>query len=378
MSALDPLLLKVEALAPRFGRLEPDIAAMASRGRSGDFKGVMQNARLVCEALLRSVVRDDLKQQLGRAMLDELVQKFRQPANSGVVPTNILAHIGTVQAWGNLSSHDHAGSLTDQGVKVGPEEALASLNSMVAILSWYAESRAAVQTAPAPSAPTGTRRGPLVGAALGAVLAVVGIASQFRASAPVEDTRSFAALDVAYATWREPQPPPPCRDARMADRLSRIVSDTEQLKLVEPMTPEVAYLRARAQFELKKDQAQIDDLLARATACDGFAAAHKLMGRVAQAKGNTTAAEAAFTRAVSLAPTFMSARLGRLGLWLEDPSKRAELIQEAEALVAADPSLGKAVLLRGLAKKANGDLAGAGADFCKAKALGEASAPCTP
>ena len=135
----EPLLLKLEALAPHFGRASEDLHAMVSRGRARDFKGVMQNARLVLEALLRDLVTRELKGTPGKAMLDELITKFRQQANAGVVPTNVLAHMGTVQAWGNLSSHDHAGSLTDDGVKVGEEEAMASLNSMVAILSWYAQ-----------------------------------------------------------------------------------------------------------------------------------------------------------------------------------------------------------------------------------------------
>src|SRR5689334_2660067 len=97
----------------------------------------MQNTRLVLEAILRDLVTRELKQSVGKAMLDELITKFRQQANAGIIPTNILAHMGTVQAWGNLSAHDHAGSLTDQGVEVGEQEVVASLNSMVAILNWY-------------------------------------------------------------------------------------------------------------------------------------------------------------------------------------------------------------------------------------------------
>ena len=67
---------------------------------------------------MRDLVTREFKQTVGKAMLDELITKFRQQANAGIIPTNILAHMGTVQAWGNLSAHDHAGSLTDEGVKV--------------------------------------------------------------------------------------------------------------------------------------------------------------------------------------------------------------------------------------------------------------------
>ncbi len=138
---VEPLLKKLTELAPRFGRARADLEAIVSRGRAQDYKGVMQNARLVLETLMRSLVTDELKQTPGKATLEELVSKFRQKANSGIVPTNVLAHMGTVQAWGNLSAHDHAGSLDESGVRVGREEVVASLNSMVAILTWYAEKR---------------------------------------------------------------------------------------------------------------------------------------------------------------------------------------------------------------------------------------------
>ena len=138
---IEPLLNKLAALAPRFGRARVDLEAIVSRGRAQDYRGVMQNARLVLEALLRSLVTEDLKQTPGKAMLEELVARFRQQANAGIVPANILAHMGTVQAWGNLSSHDHAGSLDESGVHVGKDEVVASLNSVVAILGWYAEKK---------------------------------------------------------------------------------------------------------------------------------------------------------------------------------------------------------------------------------------------
>lgn len=136
---LEPMLRRLEALAPHFGRAAADLEAMVTRARSQDYRGVMQNARLVLETILRSLVSEELKQTPGKAMLEELVSKFRQKSNAGIVPPNILAHMGTVQAWGNLSVHDHAGSLDETAVRVGREEVVASLNSMVAILTWYAE-----------------------------------------------------------------------------------------------------------------------------------------------------------------------------------------------------------------------------------------------
>src|SRR3990167_6057254 len=133
---IEPLLSKLAELAPRFGRARVDLEAIVSRGRAQDYRGVMQNARLVLEVVLRSLVTEELKQTPGKAMLEELVSRFRQQANAGIVPPKILAHMGTVQAWGNLSAHDHAGSLDESGVHVGKDEVVASLNSVVAILGW--------------------------------------------------------------------------------------------------------------------------------------------------------------------------------------------------------------------------------------------------
>jgi hypothetical protein len=146
---IDPLLIKLELLAPRFGRARVDLEAIVSRGRAHDYRGVMQNARLVLEVVLRSLVTDELKQTPGKAMVEELVSKFRQQANAGIVPPKILAHMGTVQAWGNLSAHDYAGSLDESGVHVGTDEVVASLNSLVAIVGWYAD-RKGLTPAPDP------------------------------------------------------------------------------------------------------------------------------------------------------------------------------------------------------------------------------------
>ena len=163
---IEPLLYKLSELAPRFGRARVDLEAIVSRGRAHDYRGVMQNARLVVEVLLRSLVTDELKQTPGKAMLEELVAKFRQQANSGIIPTKILAHMGTVQAWGNLSAHDHAGSLDDSGVHVGRDEVVASLNSVVAILGWYADKKG-LATPAAGDEPTHPRTSSAVGRVIG-------------------------------------------------------------------------------------------------------------------------------------------------------------------------------------------------------------------
>lgn len=385
--ALEPLLEKLSGYAPRFGRAESDISAMVSRARAGDYKGVMQNARLVLEALLRSLVTDELRQTPGKAMLDELVSKFRQQANAGIVPTNILAHMGTVQAWGNLSSHDHAGSLSDAPVQVGRDEVLASVNSMVAILGWYAGRQGLGE---APTAGRSARSGQRLRwpAALG-LLALVGLGgvafwatlrsagaverpSPPLAGAPEPDRGSqpFAALDAVYAAWGEPAPPAACRDEAEAGRLVRAVRDVNALGLIESPSPEAAYLLARATFEDLKRASPALDVALR---CPGFATARFLAARVAIADGRLGDAKEALAVAVHDAPGFLDARASLGGVLLEQGDTDAGLA-EAEGLVAAAPEYAAGYLLRFAGKVRSGDKAGGLADLCTAVRLGSAEA----
>ncbi|MEW6431976.1 MAG: tetratricopeptide repeat protein [Myxococcota bacterium] len=394
---IEPLLVKLTSLAPLFGRARDDIDAMVSRGRTGDFKGVMQNARLVLEAVLRSLVTEELKQTPGKAMLDELVTKFRQQANAGIVPTNILAHMGTVQAWGNLSSHDHAGSLADAPVQVGLEEAVASLNSMVAILSWYVNKRGLTATPGAGSAALATPHAgaravdrsperaaaaprsklPLVagGVGLAAVLGLVAVFALKPASgatgagpdpAPPSNGKPFAALDAIYGSWKEPLPPPSCRRADEAERLAKAVRDVNALRLIESPSPEAAYLLARASFE---DLKQRSPALDAALACPGFANAQFLAGKIAIAEERFDDARAAFTAATTQSPKFLNARAQLAGVLLQQKEIDAALA-EAEKLITADPDYAAGYLLRFAGRVLKGEREAGLADLCTAVKLG--------
>jgi hypothetical protein len=379
---IEPLLQQLAELAPRFGRAQGDLETMVTRGRSHDFKGVMQNARLVLEALLRSIITEELKQTPGKAMLDELVTRFRQQANAGIIPTNILAHMGTVQAWGNLSAHDHAGSLEDSGVKVGQDEVVASLNSMVAILSWYASKKGLVvrdvppvaKPLPAPTeAPSSLKSKVWVG--IGLVFALVAllrprhveVETPVVASVKVE---SFAALDAVYATRKEPVPPAACRRLEEASALAKSAVDAQALGLLEKPSPEAAYLLARVTFdELKRTSPALDVALQ----CEGFAAAQHLAGLVAIAEGKLPEAQRRLEQARASAPTWLDNRAKLAGVLLQ-ADQRDAAAKEIDGLVAAAPDYAPAYLLR-FSLEVLQDLKGkAMADLCKAMALGSAQA----
>lgn len=359
----------------------------------------MQNARLVLEAVLRSLVTEELKQTPGKAMLDELVTKFRQQANAGIIPTNILAHMGTVQAWGNLSSHDHAGSLADAPVQVGQEEAVASLNSMAAILTWYANKRglgatpaqgsaqvatpyqgqAAVTRAPAAElTPAPKSKTPVIAGAVGLLIAVSAVAAfalKPASASPASGAQGpaaqpFAALDAVYGSWNEPVPPPPCRREDEAGRLAQSVRDVKALKLIDAPSPEAAYLLARASFEELKQRSPALDA---ALACPGFANAHFLAGKIAIAEARLDDARASFTAATTQAPKFLDARVSLAGVLLQQNEVDAALA-EAEKLIAADPDYAAAYLVRFAGRVLQGDREAALKDLCTAVKLGSAEA----
>jgi hypothetical protein len=394
---IEPLLSQIEALAPNFGRVTGDLQAVVSRDRSKDFKGVMQNTRLVLEAILRDLVTRELKQTPGKAMLDELISKFRQQTNAGLVPTNILAHMGTVQAWGNLSSHDHAGALSDEGVHVGEQEVAASLNSMVAILSWYAgklgvaldatlvkaptplpatpQQPAATplpqpptqpQTQPPtqPAPPMSKGRAPLIAGGLGALVLLGGgffIASRPSAPAPTPapPAPSLAELDALYRTRAEPLPPAGCR---------------------APNEAEAAYLQARKTYEADGIPGPELD---RAVACSGFAAALALSGKTAVRKSERTEkdhvpellAKAAreFDAAIAAEPSYRTARFNRAVVLLKR-NHLDEGVHDLSALVQENPDDADAHFFLGFGFEAQKDKERATSEYCAAAKLGNALA----
>jgi hypothetical protein len=424
MTELEPLLKRIEQLTPYFGRAQDDLVALTTRGRNRDYKGVLQNARLVLEMLLRSLVTTELKQTPGKAMLDELIARFRQQAHAGIIPTHVLAHMGTVQAWGNLSSHDHAGGLHDTGVKVDIEEVATSLNSLVAILTWYKErylqepaSTPAPPTAPTPPTtpavrPPGGRRLALWGGlVLAAVAAGLGVLAYRPASSPSSDNASNlrSRLDALYAENTEPPPPPDCqeRDPRglvvllemgpkLSERVPGEARSREALAALPALRargphwgPEGWFHVARASLLSGHPDAEA---MNKALLCTHFAAAENLAGRMAVANENLKEAVERFTRAAELDARFwkprynlglLYLRLPRLDnavLWLERAVESAPQVAEihfrlGEAYAAR---AGSDEASRG--QEAAADRERARASFCRAKERGhpEAAARCAP
>jgi tetratricopeptide (TPR) repeat protein len=375
---VEPLLAQLETLAPAFGRAREDIETIITRGRGGDFKGVMQNCRLVLEAVLRALVSDELKQTPGKAMLDELITKFRQQANAGLIPTNILAHMSTIQAWGNLSSHDHAAKLSDESVKVGKLEVMVSLNSMVAILEWYAARFG--KTSPSLPAPpsmplavngTAPKRQPLIPLAFGAVavLATVGFfALRAPAGLPIAPAAptSFGELDALYAKWNEPPPPPACRDPAEIEALA--IGNFSGLP--GNRSAEAWYLIARNQLDKKQNATEA---ATKALGCAGFAAAFNLAGRIAVRDGRLADALPSFKAALEASPDFHNARFNLALLHLKE-GRTADGVNELKRITQADPHYADAHFFLGIAYEGQQQPVAAREEFCAASANGKIEA----
>jgi hypothetical protein len=413
MTELEPLLKRIEQLTPYFGRAQDDLVALTTRGRNRDYKGVLQNARLVLEALLRSLVTTELKQTPGKAMLDELLNKFRQQAHSGgVVPIHILGHMGTVQAWGNLSSHDQSGGLNETGVRVDLQEVVASLNSLVAVLTWYKERFVPEPSAPLPAAsvesparapearsPGGRRVAWVGGVSLVALAAGLGVVAYRSApepgsSAPPADPRSQ--VDALYTENGEPLPPAECQETdaqalqlllEVAPRLSARVPEADRRK---EATVALEALRARgswkpegwfhvARASLLASGAN-KPAMESALLCEGFVAAETLAGKMAATGGDWKASAVHHEHAEKLAPRFWKApfNLGLAYLQMGRVDEAVSALERAEKLAPAE--VADLHFALGLAYKAKGEQDRARSAFCRSKELGNktAAALCAP
>lgn len=436
MTELEPLLTRIEQLTPYFGRAQDDLVALVTRGRNRDYKGVLQNARLVLEMLLRSLLTTELKQTPGKVTLDELINKFRQQNHASLIPTHVLAHMGTVQAWGNLSAHDHAGGLQDAGVKVDLQEAMTSLNSLVVILTWYRErylqepaalvpaspvQGSSVTVAPPVKTPGATPSGlvPTVrplggkqlalmgGVALVALSAGLGVVASRQApddSASPSASSLRGRVDALYAEHAEPPPPVDCQEkdpralgvlVEIGPKLSeRIPADKrvgEALAALAALraqgthwSPEGWFHVARASLLAGNPDAEA---MNKALLCPNFAAAENLAARVSVSHGNVKEAVDHLTRAAELSPRFWQPRYN-LGLLYSRVPCMDQAVSWLERAVESAPEnadihfeLGNAYEARAKeAQAANreaqvlADQEHAWAAWCRAKALGHVKA----
>lgn len=376
MTELEPLLKRIEQLTPYFGRAREDLTALTTRARHEDYKGALQNARLVVEMILRSLATTELKHTPGKAMLDELLAKFRQQAHASVIPTNILAHMGTVQAWGNLSSHDHAGGLHETGVKVGLEDAVTAINSLVAILAWYKERFAqepegpvpasssepvAPAAAPPKAAPANSRRLAIVGGAILTVLVVGLVIVSLRASERAAQLRKQ--LDTLVAGSGEPPAPASCQEKdsselevlvtvapKLSDQVSEGARTQEASAALETLRaqgqhwrPEGSFYVAKASFLAGKPDAAA---MSAALECKDFAAAENLAGRMAALAQDWKESEAHYQRAVELDARFWKPRFN-LGLICLQQRRVEEAVQLLERTAEMAPEVAEVSLYLG-------------------------------
>ncbi len=403
---LEELLVQLRALAPNFGRAEKDIQAIASRASTDDYRGVLQNTRLVVETLLRAIIAKK-KETPGKQTLEKLIVKLQHD-----LPTHIQVHVRTIQAWGNVSAHDHSAELTDDGLEVGKDEAVTAINSLVVILNWYQSEHLAdapvpsIPSAPAQSAPATpaaaappTSKVPLIAGAV-LVLAAIGggvwmaqapkkDATATKPAEPPQNTVSDDAWSAAYAAQGEALPPvkpescrlPPTQRHLAMSGLKRLVDGVplaQRAKLVEILEGkqeeagtygEYWALLARARWEAgTSDEQVLQAIEAGLQSCRNFAVLHNVKGKLHMRSGDKQAAASAFGRAIELDGKYIAPQLN-LGLVRAGEGKFAEAQKLLDNVIAADAQAAEAYQARGAVRLVSGDAANAVGDLKKATEL---------
>lgn len=398
---LESQLTRIVSLKRGFGRAESELDAVVLRARAGDYRGVLQGSRLVVEMLLRALVVDQLKQTAGKQMLEELLQKFQQSAHAGLVPTPVLTHMRTVQAWGNLGSHDHAASLSDEAVRVGREEALTSLNSLVSILSWYAERfGASPPKDPAPAlvgsaAPAVTSKRKFTPTHLFGALAVLLLGGgggafllkERAASQRVAEAR--LALDALYAETKFQTPLRECQastagelealgriaPAVLRDQAANVTAQLGALSTSPSLSPEGWYLVALGNLQLATAPEQALQAAEKASGgCPSFAAAHALAGKAALTLERPRVADRHYAAAIAADPSLAAPHFNRGLIALRD-QRTAEAREHLSRSLALEPKDAFALYLRGKAALSVKDVDAAVGDLEKATALNDRLAP---
>lgn len=388
---LEEQVKRLDALAPAFGRATPDILAIGSRARAGDFRGVLQNTRLVVETLLRAIYANK-KQTPGKQTLEQLLSKL-----SGELPTNIQVHTRTIQAWGNVGAHDHSEDLFGDSVHFSRDEALASLSSLIVVLEWYRDNHLADGSLPSvPAAPAGASApvppavapGPKKGntkaiaiaAALLIVAAVGAVVSNMSSGPPAMD---IAKLDTIYRAAKVPAPPASCRTksapeaAALEEAMKRLAGgrarsgrpdDHEAQKRLEDFTEgtpsaELWGVLARARLYAGADSGRVLSAIDRATnVCPDWAEPHNLKGNLHLIEDDLDAAKKAYLRAAKAEPSYLAPRFN-LGLVLLKSGATKEALAEFDVVLAQDPEFDAAYGARGRGRLLSKDMDGAIADL---------------
>lgn len=424
---LRSLVAKIETLKPHFGRAQADIEAICQRARNKDYRGVLQNTRLVVETLFRAMVSKDKSQTPGKQMLDQLLQKL-----SNELPTHVAVHARTIQAWGNVGAHDHATDLFAPGVEVKPEEAIAALNALVPILEWYRAEHIAAPSVGVPPAVSaaGVEKKSHAGKILAVVMVVLFIVFGsliiiMQAERATSSISAREAIDKYYISAKEPPPPDSCK-AELPAELAAIADATvwmvggkpnakrpedtkahDRLEQAKIVSGEGKMFLARARLYVGAPSAAVVDAAEAALQHCESAIALASLGSAQLFDGKIEEAKKAYTRAVELAPDYAGPKInlglielrsgnvaGAIALFGEvlakEPDHPAALQARATALLAsrdlegahadmvkvtaAEPNSGSAFMLLGMILKARSDAEGAGRAFCRAKELGEEKA----
>ncbi len=395
------ILDKLTELRPQFPRAGEDIDAVALRMSTGDYKGVLQATRLVLEIVLRDLIVRVLEETPGKRTVDQLMQRInKQQGEETLVPIRVIAHMRTLQAWGNVGAHDHGGSLFEEPEGVVSEDAFNSLNSLVAVLAWYRSTHladvpasAAAATSPstelapatAIAVPAKKGRGILIAVvALAVVAAVLALIFGLRGGSSQRAMALRQQLDEAVQAEDDPLAPATCRteDAALLELLASAATSLKggapggarpqdeqalgSLQAVEAEAPKAGeywWLLAKARLFAGQENVAVRQAAENALAhCENMAAAKNILGTTYLRDGETDAARAAYGGAIELAEGYMAPRFNLALLDLQS-GRVDQAIETFDAFLTMQPNHLVARQARARARLSKNDAAGAKEDL---------------
>lgn len=404
------LIQKLESIAPAFARAEADILATTGRARALDYRGVLQNARLVTETLMRDIYTREIGSPPGKKMLGDLVSQFRQSSNAKIIPVEVLIFVDGIAAAGNLGSHDHSGLLNEQGIRITAAHAMPALSNLLALLEWYSEKYlelpADVKTSTVANHNSHGHKSILAGICAVAAVSAIWVAGsredrsdRFVAQESLPqlppsyarevqtELSSVGAVPVArspseiIAEWyvkRDDLRPPESCSAKGEGMIKlAFVVGLDAKKGMEALTADGRKLSPEEQFVqavlITEAAGSARDFAESAARCPGFAAAQNLAGRLALKDGRPDRARTFFEAATLSRPDYLKPRFN-MTLAMMAQGDFVEAGQRLEELALLMPNRGEVQSALATARAAVGKAEAAREAWCRAATLGVAEA----
>jgi hypothetical protein len=139
MSANDEIWVELKKLRHGYDDLRTEIANITNKKTNAtntSRRGALTASGVTAEQILKYIYRKEGKEKNGKPaeklMLDELISELSERHKPSLLPTHVVTHLRTVQAWRNMGGHDK-GDISEVN-----DETLYAVNiALNAVVSWF-------------------------------------------------------------------------------------------------------------------------------------------------------------------------------------------------------------------------------------------------